>query len=148
MTGKMFSVEWIGGLQRRAVAAGGTDEDGTAIYEAFHANLSNFNKQQNTKKSAGTGLSAARNSKMIQARFEARKKFAQTFQAADDGCVVMLSSKPTNAASAVKPAQDTAASDSANGEAIVKEGLPSLEVITDATSPIEVRTVRKIVIEL
>jgi hypothetical protein len=94
MTGKTFSVEWIGGLQRRAVACGGTDEDGTAIYEAFHAMTSEYKRQQPRiqKPVAGTGLAAARTSKMAQARLEAKKKFVHAFQAGgnEEGCVVLL----------------------------------------------------------
>jgi len=122
MTGKMFSVEWIGGLQRRAVAAGGTDEDGTAIYEAFHAMASEFKKQQlRTKKPvAGTGLAAARTSKMAQARLEAKKKFAQAFGAEtgnDGGCVILApAAKPASKLTiALEFASDAAAGNEEKG---------------------------------
>jgi hypothetical protein len=122
MTGKMFSVEWIGGLQRRAVAAGGTDEDGTVIYEAFHAMASEFKKQQlRTKKPvAGTGLAAARTSKTAQARLEAKKKFALAFGAETEnegGCVILApAAKPASKlTTALEFASDAAAGNEEKG---------------------------------
>ena len=92
LTGKMFSIEWIGHVQRRASAAGGTEADGTAIYDAFHELLGEFNKKQrNSSKVPGTGGSAttASASKISQERLKARQKFATSFQS-EDGEVLVL----------------------------------------------------------
>ena len=44
MTGRALSVEWLGHLERRVVAAGGTEEDASKIYEAFHALIANHKR--------------------------------------------------------------------------------------------------------
>jgi hypothetical protein len=55
LSGKLFSVEWIGHVQRRAVAAGGTEGDGTFIYDSFHDLLAKHKKAAAKKKTVGGG---------------------------------------------------------------------------------------------
>ena len=70
ITGKMYAVEWIEEHHKRCEAAGGTREDSSAIYDAFHKELKKA-KAAARKASAGGGgsgggggIAAARLKKM------------------------------------------------------------------------------------
>lgn len=49
ITGKLFSVEWVGHVERRVVAAGGTEKDAEAIYNAFHEQLGEHKRREGAK---------------------------------------------------------------------------------------------------
>mmetsp|Transcript_19338 Transcript_19338/g.27799 ORF Transcript_19338/g.27799 Transcript_19338/m.27799 type:complete len:208 (+) Transcript_19338:1114-1737(+) len=53
MTGKVLANEWIGHIERRVVAAGGTEEEAHLIYDAFYNLRQSYKSQQKRKGKKG-----------------------------------------------------------------------------------------------
>lgn len=89
LTGKLFSVEWIGHVRRRAMAAGGTEADGEAIYDAFHGLIAKHNAISKPAAAAATKKQASSRSGglSLKERRVMQAKFAATF-GSDDVVVV------------------------------------------------------------
>lgn len=87
MTGKVLGCEWVGHLERRAVAAGGTEQDAQCVYNAFysarvaHAARVKKKKQQ---QSQGCASKADGRNNTARLRAEARKKFAHQLKQCED----------------------------------------------------------------
>ena len=88
ITGKLFSVEWKGHVERRVVAAGGTEKDAEAIYDAFHEKL-----RQHKEKEKDMGKKAGPRSAIAAMRAKAKASFAQSFS--EDDVVVVERRKET-----------------------------------------------------
>jgi hypothetical protein len=95
MTGKVLSGEWLGHLERRVVAAGGSEQDAHCIYDSFHEakkvhrkaisrNKSNPSKTNALMTGKPNGISAADRPSTSRLRAEARKKFANQLQQSED----------------------------------------------------------------
>jgi hypothetical protein len=123
ISGKALSSEWIGHIERRVEAAGGTSEEAHIIYDAFYARNQAFKKSQKKhnaavasssalpshssagRKSSGDdvmGTASARrptatSSSIASLRKAQREKFAQSMKSAED----VVFSLPIDSASLV-----------------------------------------------
>lgn len=89
LTGKLFSVEWIGHVHRRAVAAGGTEAEGEAIYDAFHDLVARHKAA--SKSTRTVPVSSTRSSLSLTERRAMKAKFAASFTS--DDVVVLARTK-------------------------------------------------------
>ena len=76
LSGKLFSIEWIGHVERRVVAAGGTEEQAHKIYDAFHDLIKQAKSKEVSKKGGNKRISDTRKN---------MKNFAGSFS---EDCVV------------------------------------------------------------
>ena len=90
MTGKVLGSEWVGHLERRVVAAGGTEQDAHCIYDAFHeakaAHVQTKKKRASRASAAGGGQEGRDVNRASAARLRAaaRKNFASKLQQCED----------------------------------------------------------------
>ena len=93
LTGKLFSVEWIGDVEKRVVAAGGTKDDANYIYDKFHELVKKDKERQKKKhsktnssvgaKASNMGTGSTRTSSI---RKQMMAKFADSFN--ENDCVI------------------------------------------------------------
>lgn len=107
MTGRVLSNEWLGHVERRVVAAGGSEADAHCIYDAFYEAKVEYkeNKFKRIAKAGGgvvvydgegqkESVDIARKS-AARLRAAARKKFAKQLQQCED--TVFCLEKPVSA---------------------------------------------------
>lgn len=108
ITGKRLSTEWIGHLERRVLAAGGTVEEAHLIYDSFYALRKEYKNSIHNEKGRSTRRQAGGSGKLAEVRRQQRLKFSSRMQSAID--VVSVAAKDsarTEAASGSITTEDT-----------------------------------------
>jgi hypothetical protein len=97
MTGKVLSNEWLGHLERRVTAAGGTERDAHCIYEEFHAIKAAHKRRAKRRVNRGAGGGGedgveVKNEVAARVRAAARKKFASQLKECENTVFCLESS--------------------------------------------------------